>query len=150
MSLLSFVTNFEDTFFRTKEPKIVKINPTLDVPDLEPGDYYKLHPEKKSFIELRPDIANSDLEIGKGPYKQTICGEVSIDINGLERCNVIENYVSFIDCINYLSTPLSQRSPTSIVSMISSTFSFDGTETGSQDNLHTSLEDRYEDISLHL
>ena len=150
MSLLSFVTKFEDTFFRSKESKIVKINTTLDVPDLEPGDYYKLHPEKKSLIELRPDIANSDLEIGKGPYKQTICGEVSIEINAIKKCNVIENYVSFIDCVNYLSTPLSQRSPNSIVSIISSTFSFDDTETARQDNLHTSLEDRYEDISLHL
>lgn len=150
MSLLSFVTKFEGRFFRSKEPKLDKINPMLDVPDLEPGNYYKLHPEKKSLIELRPDIANSDLEIGKGPYKTSICSAVSTEINGLERYDVIENYVSFIDCVNYLSTPLSQRSPTSIVSMISSTFSFDGTETARQDNLHTSLEDRYEDISLHL
>jgi hypothetical protein len=38
-----------------------------------------------------------------------ICSEVAIDVNGYEKCKIIENYVSFMDILNYLSTPISER-----------------------------------------
>jgi hypothetical protein len=49
---------------------------------------------------------NCDLEKAD---KTIICSEVAIDVNGYEKCKIIENYVSFMDILNYLSTPIPDR-----------------------------------------
>lgn len=48
-----------------------------------------------------------DLELGFGPIIDVShrSSEILIDIQGINQCNVIENYVSFMDSINYLLSP---------------------------------------------
>lgn len=64
-----------------------------------------------------------DLELGFGPVVEVSHrgSEILIDIQGISQCNVLENYDSFMDAINYLSSPNNDGIETNN----SSSFSFD-------------------------
>ena len=110
MSVVSFISDIKSKFFGSnKEPVCAKITPIFDdyIPDLEAGEggfYRRLKARQAAFD--RPVEKIYDLENGD---KTIIASEVAIDINGYQKCKIIENYVSFMDVINYFGTPMSER-----------------------------------------
>jgi hypothetical protein len=118
MSLSSLITDIKTKIFGDDKPKIAKITPIFDtefipaaeyMPDLEAGEggaFYKRLRQREAALELHSKPKNSDLEKGN---RSIICGEVAIDFNGYEKCRIIENYVSFMDVVNYFSTPITER-----------------------------------------
>lgn len=120
MSIEIIFTNLESVFFgrftsskssgRFKSFKRTQQNnqemtTTLDVPDIEPGDYYKLNPEKKYILE---SSTNDDLEIGKGLYKPIIHSASENNNNTCNKYKKSNNYNSFtyktlMICINYFT-----------------------------------------------
>jgi hypothetical protein len=114
MSITTIITYIEDKFFGSTKPKptIAEITPIFDteyIPDLETGEeggFYKRLRQREAALELYSKTINCDLEKAD---RTIICSEVAIDVNGYEKCKIIENYVSFMDILNYLSTPISER-----------------------------------------
>jgi hypothetical protein len=115
MSITTFITDIKAKFFGSNKPKptIAKITPIFDteyMPDLEAGEggsFYKRLRQRDAALELYSKTMNCDLEKAD---RTIICSEVAIDVNnGYEKCKIIENYVSFMDILNYLSTPITER-----------------------------------------
>jgi hypothetical protein len=113
MSLSSLITDLKSKFFGSDKPKpLAKIAPVYDteyMPDLEAGEggkFNKRLQQRQLALELHSRTTNCDLEKADNTI---ICGEVAIDVNGYEKCKIIENYVSFMDVINYFSTPITER-----------------------------------------
>jgi hypothetical protein len=114
MSITTFIADIKEKFFGSTKPKptIAKITPLFDteyMPDLEAGEggaFYKRLRQREAALELYSKTMNCDLEKAD---RTIICSEVAIDVNGYEKCKIIENYVSFMDILNYLSTPIPDR-----------------------------------------
>jgi len=112
MSLLSLISDIKTKVFGLKKQKTTEKNtPIFDneyIPDLEAGEggFYKRLKERQASLELYSKPLNWDIEKAD---RSIICGEVVIDINGFEKCEIIENYVSFMDVVNYFSTPINER-----------------------------------------
>jgi hypothetical protein len=114
MSITTFIADIKEKFFGSTKPNptIAKITPIFDteyIPDLEAGEggaFYKRLRQREAALEFYSKTMNCDLEKAD---KTIICSEVAIDVNGYEKCKIIENYVSFMDILNYLSTPIPDR-----------------------------------------
>jgi hypothetical protein len=112
MSLSSLITDLKAKLLGSDKPKpLAKIAPVFDteyMPDLEAGEgeFYRRLKQRQSALELHTRNTNCDVEKADNSI---ICGEVAIDVNGYEKCKIIENYVSFMDVINYFSTPINER-----------------------------------------
>lgn len=70
------------------------------------GGFYKRIKERQLALEFSSKPLNHDVEKGD---TSIICGEVAFDINGYEKCKIIENYVSFMDIVSYFATPIAER-----------------------------------------
>jgi hypothetical protein len=112
MSLSSLITDLKAKLLGSDKPKpLAKIAPVFDteyMPDLEAGEgeFYRRLKQRQSALELHTRNTNCDVEKADNSI---ICGEVAIDVNGYEKCKIIENYVSFMDVVNYFSTPITER-----------------------------------------
>jgi hypothetical protein len=117
MSISSFISDIKSKVFgnnNNKSNTILKVIPLLDdkFPDLEAGEgeFAQKITSRYSTVEMNCKIFNKivydDIDLNDKPI---ICGEVVVDINAFENCKIIENYVSFMDVINYLSIPSAQR-----------------------------------------
>lgn len=110
MLVASFISDIKSKFFGSKkEPICEKITPIFDeyLPDLEVGEgdfYRRLKARQTAFDGNETQLY--DLENG---FKSIISSEVSIIINEYKKCKIIENYVSFMDVINYFDIPVSER-----------------------------------------
>lgn len=152
MSLSSLITDIKSKVFGSNKPTpIAKITPLFDTenaPDLEAGEggFYRRLEARQSALELYSKPLNCDVEKAD---TSIICGEVAIDINGYEKCKIIENYVSFMDVINYFSIPIAERGNDSLPYVIS-----DITRQSEMlSSSHTSIEikdDDFIDVPLHL
>lgn len=152
MSLSSLITEIKSKVFGSNKPTpIAKITPVFDneyTPDLEAGEggFYKRLKERQSALELYSRPLNRDLEKAD---TSIICGEVSIDINGYEKCKIIENYVSFMDVINYFSIPITERGTDSLPYVIDDT----NKKSELPRQSHTAIpitDDDFIDVPLHL
>lgn len=111
MSVSSFISEIKSLVFgSSKSLSLPKEMPLVDdnFPDLESaeGTMYKKVNVKCSSLEMNSKQYLYEVEIDEKPI---ICGEVAIDINAFEKCKIIENYVSFMEVINYLGTPITER-----------------------------------------
>ena len=118
MTISSLFTEIKTKIIGSNQSVIIdKITPIIEkkfMPDLEAGegDFYKRLNERKSELEFSSKPLNIDLEKGDNSI---ICGEVTIDINSYEKYKIIENYVSFMDVVNYFSTPVAERRTLSFI-----------------------------------
>jgi hypothetical protein len=99
MSFQSFVSKISGKFFGQKKNKNQCVSPIMD-PEL--GNI-------KHCIQVSSECIYPDLEMGFGPIIEANCGDVIINIQAFEQCRILENYVSFMEAINYLSTPIKDR-----------------------------------------
>ncbi len=111
MYLNSLITNIKSKILGSNKPKIAKIVPLVDkeyIPDIEIG-----LSEVEFYKSIDYQTSDSDLySKSNGLYPEkcdSYSNEVGIDINGYEKCKIIENYVSFMDIINYLKIPYYKR-----------------------------------------
>ena len=121
MSITSLMTDIKTKIFGfdSDKPRLAKIMPKFDdeyIPDLEVGEggFYRRIKERQMALESYSKSKNWDKSTNWDPEKSDkaiICGEISVDIDGYEKCRVIEDYVSFTDFINYFSKTSSQREP---------------------------------------
>lgn len=144
MSVASFISDIKSKFFGSnKEPVCEKITPIFDeyLPDLEAGEgeFYRRLKARQSAFD-KPDQQLYDLENGD---KTIISSEVSIDFNGYQKCKIIENYVSFMDVINYLGTSMPERDNNVLPFIVQ-----DGINTNGQQKLFHILMDLPEDKSI--
>jgi hypothetical protein len=97
------LSKINEKLFEKKKNTLPLITPKLDV---EQGNSFHCRQ-----VNLNVKCVYPDLELGFGPIVEAEYGgaDVIIDIQGFEKCNIIENYVSFMDAINYLSTPMKDR-----------------------------------------
>ena len=107
MSLVSFMTDIKTVFFGSNKQNILakispKLNDCIPEPEVKDGDFYRRLLARQAALELSSKSHIYDLEVGD---KSIIYEEVAIYINEYERCKIIENYVSFMDVINYFATP---------------------------------------------
>ena len=88
----------EGFFQENKKNKLAKIAPKLDI---------ELSDSKKILVKPK----YPDLELGLGSIIQAKYRDrdVVITKNGLDDCKILENYLSFMEIINYLSTPIKDR-----------------------------------------
>lgn len=157
MSLLTLITDIKTKVFGSNnQTQIAKITPIIDIeytPDLEAGEglFYKRLMERKSALELYSKPLNCDVEKGD---TSIICGEVSIDIKGYEQCKIIENYVSFMDVINYFATPIGERGSLILPYTIEDAYKSVTDESARQSHIAidivTSKNDDMIDVPLHL
>ena len=146
MSVASFITNIKSKFFGSnKEPISEKNTPIFDeyLPDLEAGEgeFYRRLKARQNAFDM-PAQQLYDLENGD---KTIISSEVSIDVNGYSKCKIIENYVSFMDVINYFGTPISERDNHVLPFVIDY-----GINNNAQQNTFNILLDLPEDKSIEL
>ena len=111
MSLASLIKEFKTKIFGEDKPKIAKIAPKMDneyIPDLEAGEggFYRRLKQRQQELELYSKPKDWDLEKS---CSSTMSEEVIMDINGYEKCKIIENYIAFIDIINYFAAPIAER-----------------------------------------
>ena len=99
MSFQYIVSKISETFFEQKKKQSQLVAPILD-PEL--GNI--IHCKNVNTKCIYPD-----LELGFGPIIEANCGEVIIDIKAFEQCRILENYISFIEAINYLSITIKNR-----------------------------------------
>jgi hypothetical protein len=95
MSFQYIVSKISETFFEQSQ----LVTPILD-------------PELGNIVQCRHMTTKCiypDLELGFGPIIEANCGDVIIDIKAFEQYRILENYVSFIEAINYLSIPIKDR-----------------------------------------
>lgn len=154
MSLLSLISDIKTKVFGSNKPTpIAKITPIMDTeytPDLEAGEggFYKRIKERQAALEFISKPLNHDVEKGD---TSIICGEVSLDINGFEKCKIIENYVSFMDVVSYFATPIAERGILSLPYTMD-----DVVKTVSESNRqsHTAIDiisdDDFIEVPLHL
>ena len=88
MAFQSFVSKIIGKFFKQKKNKI---------------------PVVTSILDLELDNIYPDLELGFGPVIEENCGDVIINIHAFEKYRILENYVSFMEAITYLSMPIKDR-----------------------------------------
>ena len=107
MSLLTLFSDLKTKLFGNSK---VKSHSFLE---LENGLGQKIN-DKQSYIEMKSsqDLENENNELCEKFIifeEVALCGDVAIDIIGFEKCQIIENYVSFMELINYLSSPIKDR-----------------------------------------
>jgi hypothetical protein len=156
MSIASLITDLKTKVFGADKPKIAKIMPKIDnefmpnlefIPDLEAGEggFYRRVKQRQMDLELYSKPKNWDPEKCD---KSIVCGEVVVDVNGYERCKIIENYMSFMDVLNYFATPVEQRSsqdlPLTMEGIILPP------EPRNISHIVIDMQDDYTDIPLHL
>ena len=110
-----------DFFGLNEKSKKRKIIPKAEFEDVELGNVVRkleeMHmpenyiPEKSIYCEFKSILQNPDLELGFGPIVEFDREDIFVDMNAFEKCKIYENYVSFMECISYLATPLKDRSP---------------------------------------
>jgi hypothetical protein len=116
MSLFQdFIEVIASGLFGKSENPDIKIIPKIESEDVELGHasrkVIEMHKtEKYMDCEFKSIIQNPDLELGFGPIVEINCGDVIVDMNAFEKCNIYENYISFMESISYLATPLKERS----------------------------------------
>lgn len=152
MNITSLLKNFEMSLFSFKKevlPVIAKIAPKPDESDLEPGNYYKI--KKVRYDLLDANELDIDLESGKF-YNHITSDEKEVCINNLNKCKIIENYVSFMEIVSYLATPIKDRVTINGLFELSNVFSDVQTNEGRQSNSDTNdiIDDNSVDIPLHL
>jgi len=99
MAFQAFVSKISEKFFEQKKSKNPVITPILD-------------PELGNIIhckQVSSECVYPDLELGFGPIIEANCGDVIINIQAFEQCRILENYVSFMEAITYLSMPIKDR-----------------------------------------
>ena len=156
MSISSLITDLKTKLFGADKPQIAKIMPKIDnefmsnsefMPDLEAGEggFYRRLKQRQTDLELYSKPKNWDPEKCD---KSIICGEVVVDVNGYERCKIIENYMSFMDVLNYLATPVEERSSQDLP------LTMEGIllphEPRNISHIVIDMQDDYTDIPLHL
>jgi hypothetical protein len=87
MALKKFISKLTSGLFEVKENKQIKKDP------LEDENTYELKEIQRKIV----DIVDTD------------CEDIIIDLQGYENCKILENYVSFMDTINYLSKEVKSR-----------------------------------------
>jgi len=154
MSISSLFSDIKFKVFGFNKPTpMAKITPIMDTeytPDLEAGEggFYKRIKERQSALEFSSKPLNHDVEKGD---TSIICGEVAVDINGYEKCKIIENYVSFMDVVSYFATPIAERGILSLPCTMD-----DLVKTVSESNQHSHIaidiisENDFIEVPLHL
>jgi hypothetical protein len=156
MSISSLISDIKTKIFGSDKPKLEKIHPKIDnefipnceyMPDLEAGEggFYRRLKQRQMDLELYSKPKNWDPEKCD---KSIICGEVVLDVNGYENCKIIENYMSFMDVVNYFATPVDQRSSQNLP------LSMEGiilpAESRSISHIVIDTQEEYPDVPLHL
>jgi len=96
------VSKINENLIETKESILPTISQNFDI-------------EKENMpVKCKPMNGKCifpDLELGFGPIIEASHrgSVVFIDVQGMSQCNIVENYVSFMDAINYLSSPKNVR-----------------------------------------
>ena len=141
MAFTSFISEIKSKILGSDKPKpLAKIKPIFDTwytPDLETGDeeFYKRLKARQSALEY-------DLEKGDDSI---ICDEILIDINGYKNNKFIEKYISLMDVIKYISSPIIERESKSLLPFV--------VEYMSESSPHIAIdieEDNLVDDQLHL
>lgn len=103
-------------FGSTEERQNIKITPKIETEDIELGNVSRrlieIH-QKENYAEceFKSIIQNPDLELGFGPIVEINCGNIIIDITAvLKNVGYIENYISFMESVSYLTNPFKDRS----------------------------------------
>jgi len=98
MLFQGIVSKIKDNLFEEKQ----SILPTI----------FQTHDMSLQDTQFKCKLVNGkciypDLELGFGPIIDVSHrgSEILIDVQEISRCNILENYVSFIDAINYLLSP---------------------------------------------
>lgn len=111
----NFITVFVSELFGSdEEQKNNKISPKVEIDDVEFGNIsikpIEMHKkEYYSYCEFKNIIQNPDLELGFGPIVEFSCSDIIVDMDAFEKRGIYENYMSFIDSINYLVAPFKDR-----------------------------------------
>ena len=87
---------------KTKKELISKIAPSIDI---EMGEHIK---DDYKRLTNNNKLQNPDLELGFGPIVEIDEKDIIIDIRKYNY-TMIEDYISFMDSINYLSIPSKYR-----------------------------------------
>jgi len=103
-----------ELFSSDEEPKNKKIYPKVDIDDVELGNISRkvieMHKkEHYAYCEFKNIIQNPDLELGFGPIVEFSRSDIIVDMNAFEKCGIYENYISFMESINYLVAPFKDR-----------------------------------------
>jgi hypothetical protein len=111
MSVSSLISDLKTKIFGQPKQKLSKNIPKINneyIPELEAceGGFNRRLKQRQLELELYSIPKDWDPEKCD---ESIICGEVIIDINGYEKCKIIENYTSFMENINYFVTPISER-----------------------------------------
>lgn len=153
MSISSLFSDIKTKVFGSNKPTpLAKITPLFDneyTPDLEAGEgeFYRRLEARQSALDLYSKPLNCDVEKAD---TSIISGEVSIDINGYQDCKIIENYVSFMEIINYFGTPFSERNPRDLPFVVDD---IQDKKTNTRESFHILMDlpdDKAIDIPLHL
>ena len=92
MALQEFMSKISVIFSLKKENTVQKVYPKKSLSDIENG-------EKTKDECTSEKCKYPDLELGFGP---TIEADYIVESQGLKNHKLLENYMSFIDTINYL------------------------------------------------
>ena len=119
MSLLSLISYIKTMIFGSddKPNTLTKITPvfeTENISDIEEGNnkFYKRLKERQAALEIPLNCNLEKID------ESIICGNITFDVNDYEECKIIENYVSFMNIINYFETPIAERDSNDIQQII--------------------------------
>jgi len=120
MSLLSLISYIKTMIFGSDKPttltKITPVFETENISDIEEGNkFYKRLKERQAALDIHKIPLNCNLEKND---ESIICGNITFDMNDYEECKIIENYVSFMNIINYFETPIAERDSNDIQQVI--------------------------------
>jgi hypothetical protein len=103
MSFQKLFSKLLITFFKLNESE----SSNIPKKGLDSGELTK-NPKLEMRSSQQP---YPDLELGFGPNIEIDCncGDVIINMDSYENCKIFENYVSFMETINYLSCPIKDR-----------------------------------------
>ena len=104
IAIQEIITVIHSVLFNSNKKKesISKIVPSIDI---EMGEHIK---DDYKRLTNNNKLQNPDLELGFGPIVEIDEQDIIIDIRKYNY-TMIEDYISFIDSIHYLSLPLKDR-----------------------------------------
>jgi hypothetical protein len=104
IAIQEIITVINSVLFNSNKKKesISKISPSIDI---EMGEHIK---DDYKLLTNNNKLQNPDLELGFGPIVEIDEQDIIIDIRKYNY-TMIEDYISFIDSIHYLSLPLKDR-----------------------------------------
>ena len=96
MALQEFMSKISVIFSLKKENTVQKVYPKKSLSDIENGEK-----TKEDFNSEKQKCKYPDLELGFGPTIEADYDTI-IDSHGFKTHKLVENYMSFIDKINYI------------------------------------------------